>query len=235
MVSVCIATYNGQRFIKQQLLSIIRQISENDEIIISDDHSTDTTLQIINDLRDDRIKIFLNPNEKGYTKNFENALKHTKGDIIFLSDQDDIWLESKVSKNIERLYACSFVVSDAIIVDENLAILNSSHFKLYNVRNGFLENFIRTRYIGACIAFKKEVLQKALPFPKNQKYCAHDYWLTLVAELYYSTDTINEGLILYRRHSSNALTGGLRSTNSLFQKIYTRFYCLMNLLLRYGK
>ena len=96
MISVCIATYNGEKYIKQQLLSILKQIKVNDEIIISDDHSTDKTFNIIKSFNDTRIKFFLNNKGKGYTRNFENALEKAHGDIIFLSDQDDIWIDNKV-------------------------------------------------------------------------------------------------------------------------------------------
>ena len=80
MISVCIATYNGERFIKEQLLSIIGQLSPDDEIIISDDGSADNTLGIVRELNSPLMKIFTKTGEHGYTPNFENALSHTKGD-----------------------------------------------------------------------------------------------------------------------------------------------------------
>ena len=94
MISVCIATYNGEKYIKEQLLSILPQLGKKDEVIISDDHSTDNTLDIVKGLNDNRIKIVMNNREKGYTSNFENALSYAIGDYIFLSDQDDIWMSN---------------------------------------------------------------------------------------------------------------------------------------------
>ncbi|MDE5758415.1 MAG: glycosyltransferase, partial [Allobaculum sp.] len=92
MISVCIATYNGERYIETQIRSILDQLNEDDEIIISDDSSTDRTLDIIRSLNDSRIKLFAGNKFHSRTFNFENALKQATGDFIFLSDQDDIWL-----------------------------------------------------------------------------------------------------------------------------------------------
>ena len=89
MISVCIATYNGEKFIKQQIDSILVQLFDGDELLISDDNSTDRTVEIIKQIADSRIKLFFNK-EKGYTSNFENVLKQVSGDIVFLSDQDEI-------------------------------------------------------------------------------------------------------------------------------------------------
>ena len=90
MISVCMATYNGEKYIQEQIDSILCQLSKDDELVISDDHSTDATCDIIKSYNDRRIKLFLNELAKGVTHNFENALLHSKGDIIFLADQDDV-------------------------------------------------------------------------------------------------------------------------------------------------
>lgn len=229
------ATYNGEEFIEEQIFSILRQLSSNDELIISDDNSNDSTLLKVNSFNDKRIKIFKNPGEKGYSQNFENALNNAKGDVIFLSDQDDVWVEDRLRLMINKLENSSLVIADAEIVNEKLETINKSHFDLYNVRKGFLVNFLKTRYIGACMCFKREVLNKAMPFPKDKKYCAHDYWLAIISEFYFSTELSNKTSILYRRHSSNALDGGNSSSNSLFKKVWTRMYCMFNLIMRYGK
>jgi glycosyltransferase involved in cell wall biosynthesis len=232
-ISVCMATFNGAKFIKAQLDSILCQLRTNDEIIISDDNSNDNTLNIIKNYNDERIKIFINVKEnRGYTKNFENAITKASGEVIFICDQDDVWNKNKVEVMLKHLKTASLVIHNARIVDGNLKLLNESHFNLYEVKNGFFKNFFKTRYIGACMAFKKEILLKALPFPHNQKLCAYDYWLTLIAEFYYNVELVQEPLIYYRRHSSNASTGGNFSANSLFHKIKVRIYSLYQLLKR---
>lgn len=231
-ISVCMATYNGEKYIKEQLESILSQLHEEDEVIISDDHSSDNTLEIIKTLNDIRIKIFVNELGKGYSKNFENSIAHSSGDVVFLSDQDDVWMPNKVQTMIEELESADVVISDALITDENLRVTLGSHFKLHGTRNGFLNNWLKTRYIGACMAFNKNILKKIMPFPNNPKLCAHDYWIANVSEFYYNVKLVDQPLIKYRRHGSNASTGGEKSKNSLYHKLKVRIYTFSKLLSR---
>ena len=97
MITVCLAAYNGEKYIEEQINSILCQLSLNDELLISDDGSTDKTIKIISDLNDPRIKLFKN-NFKSVQKNFEFLLQNSIGEIIFLSDQDDIWEKNKISE-----------------------------------------------------------------------------------------------------------------------------------------
>ena len=232
MISVCVATYNGEKYIKEQLLSILPQLRGEDELIVSDDGSTDQTISIIEKIQNSKITIIKNNGKHGFTGNFENALNYAKGDIIFLSDQDDVWNQDKVTLSIEALKTADLVVSNAEIVDGELNQIQPSHFNLYNVKSGFFTNFASTRYIGACMAFKRSVLERALPFPEKHKYCQHDWWITMIAEYYYKVTLIDKTLIKYRRHENNALTGGSKSTNSIFKILYTRAYTYYNLLKR---
>ena len=103
MISVCLATYNGQRFIKRQITSILSQIGEEDEVVVSDDGSTDDTLTILRDLNDSRIRIIDGAHRHSPTWNFEKALEGARGEYIFLSDQDDVWMPDKVQKSVEAL------------------------------------------------------------------------------------------------------------------------------------
>lgn len=235
MISVCIATYNGERYIKQQLLSILQQIESSDELIISDDHSTDNTLSVIKSLNDTRIKIFMNEKEKGYTRNFENALNKSSGDIIFLSDQDDVWTNDKASCCLEALMNSDFVVHDGKIVDGMLKEKHDSIFRFRGTKSGFIVNFINIKYLGCCMAFKRVVLKKALPFPQNQLLATHDSWLTLVAEMYFKVSLVRRPLILYRRHEGNISLGGASGANRLLTKIMFRLYGLYHLVKIYPK
>lgn len=230
MISVCMATYNGEIYIKDQLESILIQLGEGDEIIVSDDGSTDETLKIVNSLFDLRIKIFKNYGRKGYTGNFENALSRASGDYVFLADQDDVWLPGKVKKYMEVFSRFDFIVSDNVIVDAELSILKESHFEQFGTGSGFVRNLIYPRYVGACMAFNRKVLDKALPFPINSDLCAHDYWISLVSELHFRVHKIDEPFLLYRRHGSNASTGGLKSQNTLVHKLLVRLYVLSQLI-----
>jgi len=230
-VSVCLASYNGEKFIKEQLTSILKQLSSEDEIIVSDDGSTDNTIGIVKSFEDPRIKIYHNEGEKGYTRNFENALRLSTGDVIFLSDQDDVWIEGKVKSVLKELENNTLVVTDAEVVDGELKTIYKSHFEHSGVKPGFWNNFIKTRYIGACMAFRRELLSKAMPFPKNRELCAHDYWLVLVAEFYYKVSLVKVPFLKYRRHGGNASGGGVaKSSNSSSKKIIVRSYCFFKLL-----
>ena len=102
MNSICIATYNGEKYIHQQLTSILSQINIDDEVIISDDDSTDNTIEIIKSLNDKRIKI-IHGGFHHFKWHFANALQHSKGEYIFLSDQDDIWVEGKYQACLNKL------------------------------------------------------------------------------------------------------------------------------------
>lgn len=234
MISVCIATYNGAKYINKQLGSVLKQLGKDDEVIVSDDHSIDDTVQIIRNLNDHRVKIFFNPGDPGYSSNFENAILQSTGDYIFICDQDDVWIDGKVSKMMNCLIAGThLVVSDAEIVDKNLNQLFASHFELNNTRPGFAINFLKTRYIGACMAFNREILSKVLPFPSNHYLCAYDYWIALISEYYYSVKLLKEPLLRYRRHGENASTGGgTKSPNSLLKKIRTRLYVMGKIIER---
>jgi glycosyltransferase involved in cell wall biosynthesis len=230
MISVCIATYNGEKYIKDQLVSILHQLRDEDEVIISDDFSIDNTLEVIKSFNDARIKVFMNTKEKGFTRNFENALEKAQGDIIFLSDQDDIWMPNKVNVCVIALKNSDFIVHDGHMVNKNIDILNESIFKFRNVKNGFLKNFVKIRYLGCCMAFNKNILNKSLPFPDNQILTTHDSWLTLVSELYFNVNLIYQPLIKYRRHGGNVSLGGAKGSNSLITKALIRVYSLFHLI-----
>lgn len=218
--SVCMATYNGEKYIEEQLQSILVQLDDNDEIVISDDHSTDNTIEVVKKINDNRIKIFFNQGEKGFTSNFENALKKATGDIIFLSDQDDIWLPEKTSTMVSYLQEYDLVVADAKVTDESLNVTNESFFSIFNSGPGILKNLGYNTYYGYSIALRKTVLEKALPFPKNREV-AFDIWLGFVGEIIGRVKFINKPVVLYRR-SSNTVTTIKKSDRPLLGKLYKR-------------
>lgn len=234
-VSVCIATYNGEKFLEQQIRSITTQLNDNDEIIVSDDCSNDSTLEIINSLNDSRIKVFINNGEHGYTSNFENALNHANNDIIFLADQDDIWKKTKISEVLRNLKYADLLVHDANLIDENNVAFSDSYYNLRRIKKSIIGNIVKFGYLGCCIAFRRKILDKALPFPKNHKLATHDNWLFLVGIVFYKYIILDEKLISYRRHSGNVSTGQNRGTTSLIFKIKYRLYLIFNLIKRIFK
>ncbi|MDO5420526.1 MAG: glycosyltransferase family 2 protein [Bacteroides sp.] len=233
LISVCIATYNGEKYIEEQINSILPQLSKFDEIIISDDGSTDRTLEILASINDHRIKILKNNDEHGCASNFENALKHSKGDVIFLCDQDDIWSEKKVQTMLADLSHADMVISDASVVNGNLEIINGSFWQLSSPNRGFWGNIYRFAYLGCCMCFRRCVLMKALPFPKNHKMATHDNWLCVVGLFFFNVYYEKSPLIQYRRHTNNVSEGRLtKSTKSFFFKIKYRIYLLWHLFIR---
>lgn len=232
MISVCMATCNGEDYIEEQLISILSQLSANDEVVISDDCSTDRTLKIIENLNDPRVKVFLNSERLGYTRNFESALMKCSGDVVFLSDQDDVWLADKVQKVISALVNSDFVVTDCSLTDENLNVTQMSHFEIHDIKSGFLNNLLLPRYVGACMAFKRSLLEFSLPFPKCYQYTPHDYWISLIAESKFRVSLLREPLMLYRRHGKNASNGGQRSRVPIVRRLAIRIITLYHIVHR---
>ena len=227
------ATYNGEKYIKEQVSSILQQLGEDDELIVSDDGSTDSTLDVVASFHDPRIKVFNGP-QTGLTYNFENAIKNANGDYLFLSDQDDVWESNKVERMMEALRYDDLVVSDAWISDENAVSTGKSLYDIYKPHKGFWPTLYHTTYIGCCMAFRRKILKKLLPFPPH--IIMHDYWIGQIADLYYKTSYIPDKLLRYRRHGNNssALTTR-KSSLSLLQKLEYRFWIVRYVLARWMK
>ncbi|MEO8236800.1 MAG: glycosyltransferase [Flavobacterium sp.] len=239
MISVCITTYNGGKYIKEQIESILSQISENDEIIISDDGSKDNTLSILQSFNDKRIKIFLHEKDQRKkhifkfdltTKNMENAIKKSLGEFIFMADQDDIWEENRINSVLSFLDIYSLVINDCKVIDENQNVIYESYFDLINSKNGFLKNLNKNSYLGCCMAFKRDTLQYILPFPKQP--VPHDIWIGLISEIFGKVYFLREKKILYRRHNNNLSNSAEVSSNSLVFKIRYRAILLNSIVLR---
>lgn len=237
MISVCIATYNGEKYIKNQVESILVQLSDDDEIIISDDGSKDSTLEILRSYNDKRIKIYVN--RKIYlgkkphwyvTKNFENALRHSSGDYIFLSDQDDVWLPNKVQICISELKDTGALLHNLTCVDANLNSLGYNWFNanhMFHYRNLFL---LKGKHMGCALAFKRELLNIVLPFPKN--LVLHDFWIGILAELTVGLKYIDIPLVQYRIHSNNT-SGARNKRHRLFYQIRYRVYIFIQVFIRF--
>lgn len=233
MISVCIATYNGGKTIHTQLASILSQLGENDEVVISDDHSTDNTLDIIRAFNSPIVRIVEGPVKGSPIPNFENALQHSKGDIIFLADQDDKWVENKVEtmvRHIQEGAAC--VVSDCYVTDKDFNITHPSFYQEVGTRAGFFYNlFVHNYYLGCCMAFTREVLIKSLPFPANIPM--HDIWIGNVAALFFNVKFIPEPLIYFCRHGNNSSSTAAPSPYSLWEKVRFRLDILLPLTNRW--
>lgn len=228
-ISVCIATYNGEKFIRKQLDSILSQLDVDDEIIISDDSSTDQTVNIIKGYKDKRIKIFANQNFRSPIYNFENAIIRSSGDFIFLSDQDDIWLSNKVRKILPLLERYDLVMSNAVVVDVSVGIIKEKLYVECPVRS-FWYNLIKNPYTGCLLAFNKKVLDYVLPFPK--KLPMHDIWIGLCCQSFSTVYFFDENLVLYRRHGMNVSSTSEKSSLSYIYRLRYRIYMLWQIVKR---
>ena len=234
MISVCIATYNGEIFIREQIDSILRQLSSDDEIIVSDDGSTDGTISIINSIDDKRIRVIEGPRKQSPTSNFECALKASKGDYIFMSDQDDVWKPNKVKICMEWLQRYDCVVSDAEVTDSSLNPLYPSLYAIMQVRQGRIYNTIwKNGYTGCCMAFRRNVLEASLPFPKDIPM--HDIWIGNVAAYKYNVKFIPDTLIYFRRHEDTTSCNGKGSKYSIWQQMKFRWSVIKNIANLYIK
>jgi glycosyltransferase involved in cell wall biosynthesis len=230
------ATYNGESYIIDQIVSILAQLGPEDEIVISDDNSTDDTVDILRGFNDRRIKLFRN-HFRNPIFNFEYTLRMCKGDLIFLSDQDDLWNPNKLEIVKELLKTYDLVVTDCQIIDENGMVIHESFFDLRHSSKGLVKNFLKNSYLGCCMATNRQIIEKALPFPK--RIPMHDIWIGLIGELFGNIHFCNDKLVQYRRHGKNKTFTAEVSQNSLQKKIILRWnlcVCLIarcfNLLLR---
>ena len=231
-VSVCLASYNGERFIEDQLTSVLAQLQDGDEVIVSDDASQDRTVELVEAMADPRVRLLRNDASVGVVKNFERALRIARHDYIFLCDQDDVWLPGKVQRMADALQQAVMVVSDCRVVDENLQTLHPSFFALRGSRPGILHNLWRNAYLGCCIAMRASVLQRALPLPAVIPM--HDMWLGLVAQTLGEVRFLPEVLSMYRRHGHAASEGAGVSSSSRGQQLRWRWQLASALLLRWS-
>jgi glycosyltransferase involved in cell wall biosynthesis len=229
------ASYNGGKYLKRQLDTVIEQLGPEDELIISDDSSTDQTIELIKGYNDDRIVLLEKANFGNPVFNMENALKQARGDYIFLADQDDVWLPGRVKKTVKQLQHYDLVVCNAFIVDKNEKVIHDSYFEWKGSASGFFRNLKKNSFLGCSLAFNRKILKIALPFPKN--LIMHDVWIGLLAEKMGKVKFLDEKLIYYRRHEDNFTAAAHKTDNRLSDfsfsyKIWYRLLLLFNIMKR---
>lgn len=228
-VSVAMAVYNGEKYLRGQLESIQKQLGGGDEVVISVDPSRDASKALALELAqgDSRIRVIDGPGQ-GVIRNFECALNAVSGEVIFLADQDDVWMDGKVALCLTQLERANVtaVLHDAVVTDESLHRLRDSFFE-GTYRPGIFNNIKRNRYVGCCMAVKRAVAALALPFPKRLPM--HDQWLGLLAEKLGDVSFIETPLILYRRHGQT-ITG--RSRAGVLRKAAWRISIATSYILR---
>lgn len=230
-VSVAMAVRNGDMFLRQQIESILPQLLDKDELVISYDQSSDCTWDIIESYSklDSRVKCFKNIKQSGLVNNFENAIENCSGDIIFYSDQDDVWNLNKISKVLERFNDenVSVVIHDATLVNEKLEVIHPSTFAIRNGNVSLLRNLIRLSYIGCCLAFRADLKKVVIPIPTI--YRSHDWWTGSICSCFGRMEMIEESLIMHRIHENNATP---KKRPSLGYQVSVRWLIISNIFKR---
>lgn len=226
-VSVCMASYNSGRYIDLQLASILPQLSPQDEVIIIDDNSTDGTPGRIRDLADPRIWLIEHTTNAGVTSSFEQGLRAATGDVIFLSDHDDLWAPDKVQIFREAFAQgqhIKLVMSAVTLIDaQGLPFRNNRWDRGGQFQRGFLRNVLKNSYQGSSLALRSDFLGALLPFPRMRTYL-HDAWIgTLNDRLGGGMVFIPKPLLLYRRHATNVSRG-----MTLGEKLLSRTQLLLD-------
>ena len=227
-VSVVLAAFNGEKYIKEQIESILSQLREEDELLISDDGSNDNTIDIIKDCtyRYKNVKILKGP-QKGYICNFQFLLSQATKDIVCISDQDDIWLPQKISE-IKKAFAQNkeawVILHNAEFINAEGCKLHEELFQIRQTRHGAIRNLIKSSYYGCCMALRREYVDFIIPFPMC-KY-NYDQWIGLFAELHRKSIYIDTPLIKHRLHGSNQSV-----KRDIIYKLKFRAYIILYILM----
>lgn len=235
-VSVAMCTFNGAAFVEAQLASILTQSRPPDEIILCDDGSTDRTIDIATKISQeypDKIRIIQNERRLGYCRNFESAVSRVTGDVIFLSDQDDVWFPDKVASML-RVFAedteVILVYSDAVITDPELRPTGTVFNRRKDAELRKTPTLRQMRrgpaFNGLMMAFHSRLRPFVIPFTPVSLQWGHDHWIAFIAQAVGEIRMVDRPLVYYRRHATNAggdaeLDGGLLYQWRVVKEKYT--------------
>jgi glycosyltransferase involved in cell wall biosynthesis len=235
--SICICTYNGEAYIDEQIVSILSQISLYDEVIVIDDCSSDSTVNLIENYCDARIKIIVNQYNLGPVKSFEKALQLAKNNLIFLSDQDDIWKGGRY-----ELMKMTLLNSDALLLTSKSDFIGKKNEFINFQIDGVFENesnnykrnifdiFVgKTNYYGCCMILKREIINTILPIPSFVE--SHDLWIAMCANMLKKNIHIEESTLYRRIHGNNASV----ISRSIIKKVYSRFVFVLQVFVIYKR
>ena len=227
-IDILLPTYNGEKYLREQLDSILNQTYKNIRLIISDDCSKDSTPKILEEYRkkDERIELYLQKENTGVVKEIEFLLKKVKSNYYMLADQDDVWLPIKVEKSIETLKKqnADLVFGDLEVVDEKLETIYPSfgdfmllNRKIHKYIDSYKVNYLYNCVTGCTILSKREFIEKILPIPTESKYLIHDHWIGLIVALNGKLAYMPEKYIKYRQHGNNQV--GTNKISHGFKKL----------------
>ncbi|MDR6141014.1 glycosyltransferase involved in cell wall biosynthesis [Microbacterium foliorum] len=211
-VSVCMATYNGARFVRHQLESILDGLNPGDEVVVVDDASTDDTADVVAAVGDDRIRLIRSETNRGYVKAFEAAIAEATGEIIFLSDQDDEWVPGRRALLVEALRDRSIAAGDLVLLPDDAPLRSPLTGRPWHLdalpSGGSLANELRllagdAPYYGCAMAFRREARDLILPFPEFLVE-SHDLWIATVGNTARGLAHVQSPVLRRRLHDANA-------------------------------
>jgi glycosyltransferase involved in cell wall biosynthesis len=200
------AIYNGRKFLPEQIESVLSQLEPQDELIVIDDASTDNSSSLFSMLSSKQIRLFTNTSNIGVVGSFQRGLELARHELIFLCDQDDIWLPGKRTAYVtafEKTPKAVIVISDTEVIDQEGKLMHPSFMTSRGGFNGgVLATLWRNRYLGCAMALRRSVLQNALPIPSRVPM--HDMWLGMIGRIKGDVIYLSTPYLRYRRHTANA-------------------------------
>lgn len=231
MISIAMTTYNGEKYLREQLDSILNQTFSDFELIICDDCSKDATVKILEEysLKDKRVRYFVNEKNLGFKKNFEKAISLCSGEYVAFSDQDDIWLPEKLEESITHIGNNNLLCSNSLLIDENGNSLNLTYKECAGLNRYFPNDYeFRFKHIliwnfvqGASVLAKKDFLLQNMPIPENLVY--HDYYFGVIAQMQNSLIYYDKVLAKYRQHTTQQ-TENKKASFNIFKRYQRKDY-----------
>jgi len=215
-VSVCMATWNGEAYVREQLDSILAELEPQDEVVIVDDASSDRTVAVIEAVNDPRIRLHARKTNLGYVRTFEEALGHATGDVMMLSDQDDVWIEGRRALLVAATAARAVAASNLVLLGESgsdagplRSPLTGKAWKLRTIdgprraRNQRRILIGDAPYFGCAMAIRRDFLTVATPFPVYLTE-SHDLWIATLANACGELAHVEQPSVRRRLHGANA-------------------------------
>ncbi|KQW38254.1 hypothetical protein ASC76_09465 [Rhizobacter sp. Root404] len=218
-VSVIMAVYNGQRFLREQLQSVLDQLLPGDELWVIDDASTDGSHALLERVDSPALRVHRSPSNRGVIASFECGLRLATHEIVFLCDQDDIWLPGKRAAFVqafEQDTAVLAVISDAQVIDAKGSMVAPSFMATRGGFRGSVAATIwRNRYLGCAMALRRSLLAAALPIPRRAPM--HDMWLGAMARIFGRVVYLPMPYLQYRRHGGNVSPSSRQSVSKMLR------------------